>query len=54
MQQVKFTTTLYFDVPDGVTPSEQIEYLNNSLHVQPELLLFKVQDINTDGKWETT
>ena len=52
MNQIKFTTTLYFDVPEGVTPSEHIEYLNNSLHAQPELLLLKVQDINTEGKWE--
>ena len=52
MAQVKFTTTLYFDVPEGVTPSEQIEYLNNSLCAQPELLLLKVQNINTEGKWE--
>jgi hypothetical protein len=52
MAQVKLTTTLYFDVPEGVTPSEQIEYLNNLLHRQTELLLLKVQDINTEGKWE--
>jgi hypothetical protein len=52
MAQVKLTTTLYFDVPEGVTPSEQIEYLNNLLHRQAELLILKVQDINTEGKWE--
>jgi len=52
MAQVKLTTALYFDVPEGVTPSEQIKYLNNLLHVQTELLLLKVQDINTEGKWE--
>ena len=52
MAQVKLTTALYFDVPEGVTPFEQIEYLNNLLHVQTELLLLKVQDINTEGKWE--
>lgn len=52
MNQVKFTTTLYFDVPEGVAPSEQIEYLNNLLHRHTELLLLKVQDINTEGKRE--
>ncbi len=52
MKQVKFTTSLYFDVPDGVTTAEQVEYLNNLLHWQTELLLLKVQDINTEGKWE--
>jgi hypothetical protein len=54
MKQVKLTTTLYFDVPDGVTTAEQVEYLNNLLHWQTELLLLKVQDINTEGKWEIT
>ena len=52
MKQVKFTTALYFDVPESVTPEQQIRYLDNALHVQKELLLLKVQDINIEGKWE--
>jgi hypothetical protein len=52
MTQVKFNAELYFDVPEGVTAVEQIEYLNNLLQWQPELLLSKVMDINNQGKWE--
>lgn len=52
MSQIKFTTTLYFDLPEGVSISEEIEHLNNMLHIQPELLLLKVNDINSEGKWE--
>jgi hypothetical protein len=52
MTQVKLNTELYFDVPEDITAAEQIEYLTNLLQWQPELLLLKVIDINTNGKWE--
>ena len=52
--QIKYETTLLFDLPDGVTPSEQIEYLANLLTKQPELLLLKVTHISEIGVWGET
>jgi hypothetical protein len=49
--QIKYETTLLFDLLDGVTPSEQIEYLANLLTKQPELLLLKVTHISEIGVW---
>jgi hypothetical protein len=49
--KIKYETTLLFDMPDDVTPSEQIEYLANLLTIQPELLLLKVISISTIGVW---
>ena len=54
MSQIHYNTTLLFELPDGVTPSEQIEYLANLLTKQPELLLLKVTNISTVGVWEAT
>jgi hypothetical protein len=51
MPQIQYETTLLFDLPDGVTPSEQIEYLANLLSKQPELLLLKVIEISNIGVW---
>jgi hypothetical protein len=51
MPQIQYETTLLFDLPDGVTPSEQIEYLKNVLTKQPELLLLKVTHISDIGVW---
>ena len=52
--QIQYETTLLFDLPDGVTPSEQIEYLANVLTKQPELLLLKVTGISNVGVWVET
>ena len=52
--QIQYETTLLFDLPDGVTPSEQIEYLANVLTKQPELLLLKVAGIFNVGVWGET
>jgi hypothetical protein len=52
MKQIGFTTTLYFDIPFDVAPIDHIEHLNNLLHIQKELLLLQLVDINTEGKWE--
>jgi hypothetical protein len=54
MPQIQYETTLLFDLPDGVTPSEQIEYLANLLTKQPELLLLKVTHISEIGIWGET
>ena len=54
MPQIQYETTLLFDLPDGVTPSEQIEYLKNVLKKQPELLLLKVIGISNIGLWGET
>ena len=51
MSQIQYETTLLFDLPDGVTPSEQIKYLANVLTKQPELLLLKVAGISNVGVW---
>ena len=51
MSKITYETTLLFDLPDGVTPSEQIEYLTNLLNKQPELLLLKVTHISEIGIW---
>ena len=51
MPKIQYETTLLFDLPDGVTPSEQIEYLKNVLNKQPELLLLKVAAISNIGIW---
>jgi hypothetical protein len=51
MSQIQYETTLLFDLPNGVTPSEQIEYLANVLTKQPELLLLKVTGISNIGIW---
>ena len=51
MSQIQYETTLLFDLPDNVTPSEQIEYLANLLIKQPELLLLKVTHISEIGTW---
>jgi len=51
MPQIQYETTLLFDLPDGVTPSEQIKYLANLLIKQPELLLLKVTHISEIGTW---
>ena len=52
--QIQYETTLLFDLPDGVTPSEQIEYLANVLTKQPELLLLKVTGISNVVVWGET
>jgi len=49
--KIQYNTTLLFDLPDGVTPSEQIEYLANLLTKQPELLLLKIIGVSTVGVW---
>ena len=49
--KITYETTLLFDLPDGVTPSEQIEYLANLLTKQPELLLLKVTHVSNVGIW---
>jgi hypothetical protein len=54
MPQIQYETTLLFDLPDGVTPSEQIEYLANLLTKQPELLFLKVTHISEIGVWGET
>ena len=51
MSEVKFTTTLYFNVPDGVLPSDHIDHLAELVHLQPELLLLQIVYINTEGNW---
>ena len=51
MSKITYETTLLFDLPDDVTPSEQIEYLSNLLKKQPELLLLKVTHIFDVGVW---
>ncbi len=51
MAKITYETTLLFDLPDGVTPSEQIEYLANLLTKQPELLLLKVTHVSNVGIW---
>jgi hypothetical protein len=51
MSQIQYETTLLFDLPDDVSPSEQIEYLANVLAKQPELLLLKVTGISNIGVW---
>jgi hypothetical protein len=51
MSQIQYETTLLFDLPEGVSPSEQIEYLANVLTKQPELLLLKVTGISSIGIW---
>ena len=52
--QIQYETTLLFDLPDGVTPFEQIEYLANVLTNQPELLLLKVIGVSKVGTWGET
>jgi len=52
MSEVKFTTTLYFNVPDGVLPLDHIDRLAELVHLQPELLLLEVVDVNPEGNWE--
>ena len=52
--KIQYNTTLLFDLPDGVTTSEQIEYLANLLTKQPELLLLKVISVSTVGVWGET
>jgi hypothetical protein len=54
MPQIQYETTLLFDLPDDVLPSEQIEYLKNVLKKQPELLLLKVTGISNIGIWGET
>jgi hypothetical protein len=54
MSQIQYETTLLFDLPDDVSPSEQIEYLANVLAKQPELLLLKVTGISKIGVWGET
>jgi len=54
MPQIQYETTLLFDLPDGVSPSEQIEYLANILTKQPELLLLKVIGVSKIGVWGET
>ena len=54
MSKIKYNTTILFDLPDSVTPSEQIEYLANLLTTQPELLLLKVVGVSNIGVWEET
>ena len=51
MPQIQYETTLLFDLPDGVSPSEQIKYLANILTKQPELLLLKVIGVSKIGVW---
>jgi hypothetical protein len=51
MSQIQYETTLLFDLPDDVSPSEQIQYLSNLLTKQPELLLLKVTGISNIGVW---
>ena len=51
MSKIQYNTTLLFELPDGVTPSEQIEYLANLLTKQPELLLLKITGVSTIGVW---
>ena len=52
--KIQYETTLLFNLPDDVTPSEQIEYLANILTKQPELLLLKVIGISNVGVWGET
>jgi len=54
MPQIEYKTTLTFDLPNDVSPSEQIEYLTNVLTKQPELLLLKVTGISNVGVWGET
>ena len=54
MSQIQYNTTLLFELPDDVTPSEQIEYLANLLTKQPELLLLKITEVSTIGVWGET
>ena len=54
MSQIQYNTTLLFELPDDVTPSEQIEYLANLLKKQPELLLLKITGVSTIGVWGET
>jgi len=54
MSQIQYETTLLFDLPDDVSPSEQIEYLTNLLTKQPELLLLKITGISNIGVWGKT
>jgi hypothetical protein len=54
MPQIEYKTTLTFDLPEDVSPSEQIEYLTNVLSKQPELLLLKVTGISNVGVWGET
>jgi hypothetical protein len=54
MPQIQYETTLLFDLPDDISPSEQIEYLTNLLTKQPELLLLKVTGISNVGVWGET
>jgi hypothetical protein len=54
MSQIQYNTTLLFELPDGVTPSDQIEYLTNLLAKQPELLLLKIIGVSTIGAWGET
>jgi len=51
MAKIQYETTLLFDLPDDVSPLEQIEYLSNILTKQPELLLLKVTGISNIGVW---
>ena len=54
MSQIQYETTLLFDLPNEVAPSEQIKYLANLLLKQPELLLLKVTNISNVGVWGET
>ena len=54
MSQIQYNTTLLFELPDDVTPSEQIEYLTNLLKKQPELLLLKITGVSAKGVWGET
>ena len=54
MSQIQYNTTLLFELPDDVTPSEQIEYLANLLKKQPELLLLKITGVSATGVWGET
>jgi hypothetical protein len=51
VSKISYETTLLFDLPDDVPPSEQIKYLVNLLIKQPELLLLKVTHISHIGVW---
>ena len=54
MAKIQYETTLLFDLPNDVSPLEQIEYLTNVLKKQPELLLLKVISISKIGVWGET
>ena len=54
MAKIQYETTLLFDLPNDVSPLEQIEYLTNVLTKQPELLLLKVISISKIGVWGET